>query len=291
MLAQGCGPSPSATPAASPPVARPAAVKPAPSLDIASLPNLRDVGGHATGDGRTVCGGLLYRSGQLYGIPPTDMERLAKLGLTCDYDLRLDAERASRPDQVPAGAQLVALDVLADADETSLRRIDEILRNPRRITATPGGNTADAAAAIVLIYREFVTLPSAKKAYGGLFTRLAEEGGTPAVLHCTSGKDRSGWAAAALLTLLGVPKEAVMADFLRSNDVTLPQYKKQAEGFVAAGGEAGVFPAVVGVRAEYLEASLDEVQKRYGSIEKYFAEGLGIDAAGQAKLRAKFLQP
>ena len=266
-------------------------VKAAPSLDIASLPNLRDIGGHVARDGRVVRRGLLYRSGQLHAIPAADMEKLGKLGLTCDYDLRLDSERASRPDQLPAGVKLVALDVLADADDTSSRRLDEILRNPRRVSSTPGGNTADASAAMVLMYRDFVTLPSAKKAYGGLFTRLAEEGGTPAVLHCTSGKDRSGWATAALLTLLGVPKEVVRADFLRSNDFTLAKYQKSADGYVAAGGEAGVFPAVIGVRAEYLEASLEEVVKRYGSIEGYFEKGLGIDAAGQGRLRERFLEP
>jgi len=46
---------------------------------------------------------------------------------------------------------------------------------------------------------------------------------------------------------------------------------------------------VFGVKSEYLEASLDEMQKRYGSIEKYFSEGLGIDTAGQRALRERFL--
>lgn len=262
------------------------------AAQIASLPNLRDVGGHATRDGKTVRRGLLYRSGQLFGMPPGDVEKLGALGLVCDYDLRLDSERASRPDQLPAGGgmKLVPLDVLADADEASSRLIDEIIRNPRRVTATVGGNTADASAAMVMMYRDFVTLPSAKRAYGELFKRLAEDGGTPAVLHCTSGKDRSGWATAALLTLLGVPKEAVVADFLKSNEVTVAKYQKSADGFVAAGGEAGVFPALIGVKAEYLEASLEEVVKRYGSIEGYFEKGLGVDAEGQGKLRRVFLE-
>jgi protein-tyrosine phosphatase len=263
---------------------------PAAGLQIASLPNLRDVGGPATRDGKTVRRGLLYRSGQLFGMPPGDVEKLDELGLVCDYDLRLDSERAARPDELPAGVKLIPLDVLAGADEASSRLIDEILRNPRRVTTTVGGNTADASAAMVMMYRDFVTLPSAKKAYGELFKRLAEDGGTPAVLHCTSGKDRSGWATAALLMLLGVPKEAVVADFLRSNEVTIAKYQKSADGYVAAGGEAGVFPAVIGVKVEYLEASLEEVVKRYGSIEGYFEKGLGLDAAGQARLRAKFLQ-
>jgi protein-tyrosine phosphatase len=40
------------------------------------------------------------------------------------------------------------------------------------------------------------------------------------------------------------------------------------------------------VKREYLKASFEEMQKHYGTIEGYFANGLGIDAAGQAALRA-----
>jgi hypothetical protein len=100
------------------------------------------------------------------------------------------------------------------------------------------------------------------------------------VFHCTTGKDRTGWAAAALLTLLGVPKETVMADYMRTNDYTLPQFKHAIDDFVAAGGDRAIAVAVFGVKPEYLDASFDEMQKQYGTIEGYFSEALGIDAAG-----------
>jgi protein-tyrosine phosphatase len=47
---------------------------------------------------------------------------------------------------------------------------------------------------------------------------------------------------------------------------------------------------ILGVRAEYLRASFDQVNTQYGSIENYFEKGLGIDRAGQQKLRHRFLQ-
>jgi protein-tyrosine phosphatase len=80
-----------------------------------------------------------------------------------------------------------------------------------------------------------------------------------------------------------------MADYMRSNEYTLPQFQHAINGFVAAGGDRDIPVAVFGVKPEYLEASFDEMQKRYGTIEKYFAEGLGIDAAGQKALRDLFL--
>jgi len=139
-------------------------------------------------------------------------------------------------------------------------------------------------------YREFVSLPSAKQSYRTLFLSLTEQQKLPAVFHCTTGKDRTGWAAAALLTLLGVPHETVMADYLRTNDYTIPQFQRAIDDFVAAGGDRAIADAIFGVKSEYLEASFDEMQMRYGTIENYFYKGLGIDATGQKALRDLFLK-
>ena len=80
-----------------------------------------------------------------------------------------------------------------------------------------------------------------------------------------------------------------MEDFLRTSDYTVPQFQHAIDAFVAAGGDRSIPLAVFGVKAEYLEASFDEMKKEYGSIEKYFSEGLGIDPAGQQALRNLFL--
>ena len=80
-----------------------------------------------------------------------------------------------------------------------------------------------------------------------------------------------------------------MADYMRTNDYMLPQFKHAIDDFVAAGGDRAIAVAVFGVKPEYLEASLDEMQKQCGSIERYFSEALGIDAAGQKALRNLYL--
>lgn len=105
-----------------------------------------------------------------------------------------------------------------------------------------------------------------------------------------TGKGRNGWAAASLLTLRGVLKKTIMADFMRTNDYTLPLFNPVADEFAAAGGDRAIAEAVFGVKAEYLEASFDEMQKRYGKIQRYFSEGLGIDAAGQNALRVLYAE-
>jgi protein-tyrosine phosphatase len=80
-----------------------------------------------------------------------------------------------------------------------------------------------------------------------------------------------------------------MEDFMRSNENTLPHFQRAIDGFIAAGGDRDIPVAIFGVKAQHLEASIDEMQKRYGTIGKYFSEGLGIDASGQKALRDLFL--
>ena len=118
-----------------------------------------------------------------------------------------------------------------------------------------------------------------------MFLALGDKQQLPALFHCTTGKDRTGWAAAAFLTLMGVPKDKGYENYLRSNDYILTAYKKVIDGFVAAGGYGEIPKAILGVKKEYLDAAFDEMQTKYGSIEKYFSEGLGIDANQQQALR------
>ena len=264
-----------------------AGLPPGASLGIASVPNLRDVGGYTTVSGDVVRRGVLYRSNQLDPDGHPDLAKIAALGLRNDFDLRTAEERQARPDRLPQGVWNVWLDVLADEKSSAPARLEALLQDPAAANAALGGGKIDAMFAEA--YRAFVSLDSARSSYRELFVYLSSPSQLPALYHCTTGKDRTGWASAALLTLLGVPREAVMADFLKSNDYILPLYAKQIDAFVAAGGERAIAEAIFGVKPDYLDAAFAEMEKRYGSIEGYFAKGLGIDRVGQEALRALYL--
>jgi len=258
------------------------------ALGVANVPNLRDMGGYQTRDGGEVARGLVYRSNAFAGMSAEDIKKIELLGLRNDYDLRVAAEAKAAPDELPANVRHHLLNVMADVKPTALPDINGLLRKPKEANVVLGDGKVEAL--FIAGYREFVTLPSANRAYRTLFISLAKSKNLPAVFHCASGKDRTGWAAAALLTLLGVPKETVIADYMRTNEYLLPQSASVIDGFVAAGGDRAIPEAVIGVKPEYLQASFDEMQKRYGTIEAYFAKGLGIDSAGQQALRDRFLR-
>jgi protein-tyrosine phosphatase len=257
-------------------------------LDIPTVPNLRDMGGYKTQDGATVERGLVYRSDTFNPMSAEDKGKLGRLNLKNVYDLRTTAEVKVKPDQIPSEVEYHLLNVLEDAKSAAPAQLEALMHQPKKANAILGGGKIEEK--FVEGYREFVSLPSAKQSYRTLFLSLADQQKLPAVFHCTTGKDRTGWAAAALLSLLGVPEETVMEDFLASNKYTLPQFKHAIDGFVAGGGDRDIPVAIFGVKREYLEASFDEMEKRHGTIEKYFADGLGIDAEGQKALRELFLK-
>ena len=261
---------------------------PGQSLGIASVPNLRDIGGYTTKDGKVVTRGIIYRSNQLNSISAEDMNKIAELGLKNDYDLRTKDEVAKLPDEIPPGTKYTLLNVLADANQSSAAMLGKLLHNPSEANIKLGNGRIDSL--FITVYREFITLPSAQASYRELFLSFSNPGNTPALFHCTTGKDRTGWGAAALLSLLGVPSDVVMEDFLKSNDYIIPMYRKQIDGFVAAGGDSLIPLAIFGVKQEYLNASIDEMQNYYGTIEKYFSEGLGIDKQKQEVIRDRFLK-
>jgi len=261
---------------------------PGETLGIASVVNLRDLGGYTTADGATVARGLVYRSNQLSEIPAEDMEKLAALGLKVDYDLRTEAERNARPDELPPGVEYVVVDVLADSPQAGPAMLEKLMADPAAANEELGGGKVEEG--FMESYREFVSLPSAKAEFSKMFHGMADAEKLPALFHCTTGKDRTGWSAAALLTLLGVPEDQVYEDYLRSNDNILPAYKHAIDPFVEAGGDPEIPAAILGVKREYLEAAFDEMVTEYGTIENYFSEGLGIDVEQQQVIKDLYLR-
>ena len=257
--------------------------KPGRRIDIPLLPNLRDIGGYATASGARVRTGQLYRSTELNHLAGEDLEQFAKLEIRTVFDLRTEAERTAEPDVVPDGTEQVVCDVLKDSQGAAPALLGKILSDPGFADEMLGGGKA-----VQLFergYREIVSLPSALVAYRDYFGKITGDTHRPALFHCTTGKDRTGWAAASTLLLLGVSEDDVLFDYELTNRDLVPALKPVFEHFRAVGGDPHLLEPVLGVDAAYLRAALDEVNQKFGSLEAYFADGLGIDADGQRRLR------
>jgi protein-tyrosine phosphatase len=261
--------------------------QPGQNIDIATVPNLRDLGGWPARGGR-VRQGLLYRSAEFSGLQGDDAAAFAKLGIRSVYDLRTADERAAQPNVVPGGVEYIIVDVLQDATGAAPAQVVNALTDPALAERILGGGKA--VAMFEDGYRQIVGLPSALTGYRQFFTDISQPEHRPAVFHCTTGKDRTGWAAASLLLLLGVAHDDVYADYLLTNQQLVPKLQPMVDQFTANGGDPALLAPVIGVQTSYLDAAVDEMQKRFGSIHGYFADGLGLDPGTIELLRSSYIQ-
>ncbi len=256
-------------------------------IDIPSVPNLRDIGGYEVAGGGRVATGQLYRSVELGHLHGDDLAAMARLGIRTVFDLRTEAEREAEPDVLLPGAERVVCDVLADETGAAPATLFKALGDPAAAREMLGDGKATKL--FETGYRETVSLPSALSAYRTFFETVARDARRPALFHCTTGKDRTGWAAASTLLFLGVSTEDVFHDYLLSNRDLLPALKTVYEHFRAAGGDPHLLDPVFGVDEAYLRTALGEMTKRFGSIEGYFIQGLRIDEATQQALRESLI--
>ena len=157
---------------------------------------------------------------------------------------------------------------------------------PNTVAIMRASEPQDTIAFLTNANQQFVSGASAHDAYHLLMTRLADSDGVD-VYHCTAGKDRTGWASAVLLKILGVPQPTIMEDYLASNRYLA---EKNRTMFASLPPErVTVLEPVMTVRASYLEAAFAEVELRYGAFERYLSDGLHLDAETLARLRARFL--
>jgi len=257
---------------------------PGAQIPISTLPNFRDLGGWPTADGAVTRHGVLYRSAALDALVGADLETFSRYRIAQVFDLRTRGEREAQPDVASPGATYRILDVLQDSINAGPARLLEVITDPGAAEELLGDGQA------VQIhkerYRELIHLPSARECYRQLLTEVASVGATPAVFHCSTGKDRTGWAAALLLLIAGVSEEDVVDEYLLTNEQLLPAYREVFEQFASAGGEPALLEPVIGVRPEYLRASLAAARNTYGSFDLYLANGLGVDRETLATLRS-----
>ncbi|HST42389.1 MAG TPA: tyrosine-protein phosphatase [Conexibacter sp.] len=262
--------------------------RPAPPLP--ALPNLRDAGGLPTRDGGRVRSGLLLRSGQLDRIEGDTVAAFAALGVRTVVDLRTDAERAAGADRVPEGTRQIVANVLGDHASAVPARLPRLIREVERVEQAVRDGVVQEL--FERTYRNFVTLPSAREAYATLYRAIADaaDDELPLLFHCTAGKDRTGWAAAALLLLLDVPASAVLADFMLSDELAFAGFRPLVDRFAASGGDPDLLHPILGVDPSYLAAGLDELERRHGDAAGWFADGLGLGEDVQARLRARLVE-
>ncbi|WP_066187838.1 tyrosine-protein phosphatase [Gracilibacillus timonensis] len=246
-------------------------------IPIEGAINFRDLGGYPTVDGRQVKKGLLFRSGDLSQLTEKGKQQLFDLGVRCICDFRGETEQQNHPDPTITNAQHVALSLIREEQVVDPRQqqkhVDELAEKSTPEELLKGVNRMMVDQEPLL--RQFLDL-------------VIDTEQAPLVLHCTAGKDRTGIGSALILLSLGVSKEIVMEDYLKTNQYAdqlmllspHPAMDKGMEDFLQGMMEA---------RTEYLDAFLDGIDQKYGSFDIFLKAGLGITAEQREAMQDFYL--
>jgi protein-tyrosine phosphatase len=239
--------------------------------------NFRDLGGYRTGDGRQVRRGVLFRSGTMANLTEADVARLAQLGITCICDLRTNSERAAHPTSWHDPARVRVLTRDYDHSAGSLASLTR-------------GDGAAVRKRMTSLYRRLHE--EQREALAVLFENLLA-GALPLLFNCAAGKDRTGVAAALILTALGVPRESVVADYVLSDHFAEPLFALLCSNpryGLNAETPAETWLPMTRALPEYIETMLDTLAETHGSVEAYLDRELGVDDAKVARLRGLLLE-
>lgn len=254
--------------------------------ELTGVRNFRDVGGLPTVDGRRVRQGVLFRSGHLAHATAEDASFLSSLGLHTVFDFRNAADQklegadvelpgvrnVNMPLNDPAdGAEFWAM--VRDGDIEQLRAI---LSEGR------------AANRLVESYRRMIKERTAE--HSRILHALAEDS-LPALMHCAAGKDRAGLSIAVTLLAVGVERDAIEADYLKSNE----KHRRYKVHRTATSKDAyspeimELLSPLFDARVEYLNAGLETIDEQWGSTDRYLEVGLKLSPATRERLRERLL--
>jgi protein-tyrosine phosphatase len=253
-------------------------------LALEGAANFRDLGGYPAADGHSVKWGLFYRSDNLAHLTDSDLEKVASLGIKLVCDFRSEPEKQAEPDRLPAVDPPAVLALPIGTESFMAKDLRERI-------GSGDLDGLDLRQMMLEANRQFAT--SFAPQYAAMFERISKPGNLPALVHCTAGKDRAGFASALILTLLGVPRETVMSDFLLTNHYTAAATERRLRmirlySLFRADTEA--LRPLFGVEREYLEAAFEAIEKAHGDFESYRRTVLGISDAELAAFRAVALE-
>lgn len=253
-----------------------------PKMNIKKVYNFRSVGNIKNTQGRTLKEGKLYRSGHLFKLEKNYFETLENLGIREIIDLRNSREIAQKPDRLPEG--------IIYKNESAFEDEGDQLDQARRLVLKGKVNSDDAERRMLDFYRNYVT--EHPEVIRKIVTEILESN-APVLYHCTAGKDRTGIITALVLTVLRFDKESIVNDYLLSNNYReklVDQRLRLARNlhFIYPKLDIGVLEKLSWVEQAYLDASFNEIHKKYGSADRYIQEVLGISEEKREEYIRKF---
>ena len=249
-------------------------------LPFTGAHNFRDLGGYKTSDGKTVKWGKVYRSDNLHSLTDEDLKYMERLNLKSVVDFRSDEERNEEPDRLTPDMTPILLPIKFEPEGVT-----------ENLTRDLTFGNLDSSNLLrdfnIILVKEFT------EEYREFFRHIVDNGGEPFVLHCTAGKDRAGFGSAMILTVLGVPREKIIEDYLLTNTyvsdhVDRKLLETELKTFFRA--DSDNLRKINFVEERYIQAAFDTIDSHWGGMDQYISEGLNLTEEDIGKIRNYYLE-
>lgn len=242
------------------------------NINIPGIQNFRDLGGYPSyPHHKFVRWGMLYRSGEINRLRKGSLKKLKNLGIRTIIDLRSPEEKIELSKSLEKNFSVVSIPIATGNMEQIINGVQD--RSIR----------SDTVYRIVeRMNRELITKYAAQ--YRKLFDLLLNEDNYPVVIHCSSGKGRTGIVSALILACLDVNEDKIMEDYRLSNDYfNIPRATRYAYNLPVRSQEA--ITTLFSAREDFLNAAKEEAERQYGDIKTYLREGIGLSKQEMKHLR------
>lgn len=243
--------------------------------------NFRDFGGCKSSDGRFVKKGLFFRSGNLSNLSKEDIQILKDLKIKVVFDYRDDAENLASPSQVVKNIKYIRVPAILtpNPNEVKFGSVEDMI-----------SKMFDNNGAFDMLKETYYNLPVNNKSYKKLVELIQDESNLPILTHCTAGKDRTGVGCAIILMILGVTKEEIIKDYLKSNQSS----SEAISEIMTARPELQSIPKeklkyIFGVNEEYINEVFRRINDDYETIENYLYKEFNLTRNDLKNLRDKYL--
>lgn len=242
------------------------------NINIPGIQNFRDLGGYPSyPHHKFVRWGMLYRSGEINKLRKGSLKKLKNLGIRTIIDLRSPEEKIELSKSLEKNFSVVSIPIATGNMEQIINGVQD--RSIR----------SDTVYRIVeRMNRELITKYAAQ--YRKVFDLLLNDDNYPVVIHCSSGKGRTGIVSALILACLDVNEDKIMEDYRLSNDYfNIPRPTRYAYNLPIRSQEA--ITTLFSAREDFLNAAKEEAERQYGDIKTYLHEGIGLSKQEMKHLR------
>lgn len=249
------------------------------NIEFKSLLNFRDIGGIQAAGKSRIMEGVVFRSANPDRLERIDRDKLKAINIRTIIDLRATGEVRKGGISVDHSDRL---SLPLDFQQATRERLRPVIYN------------RDSESVIADISNEIYLeiLDASGPVIRQVLEVLADPARSPVLIHCQAGKDRTGIIIALILLAMGVKREFIIKDFMRSNEALLPYFKRMF--LIRKIVSFGYFPYrnmlfAVEVKQRNIESVFDRIETHYGGIEGYLSYA-GFDTSRLSEVRYALLK-